>query len=438
MSKAFPFLRLPLELREAIYSLYFNPASLVQRRKDGAVEYKFDLRLYRVNKQIYSEAQTVFRRENVFIRIETPWLETVSHIARDGSVPIVAAEGRADEFRRYHSLVEVTGPLLDFGTSRHSMIILLDDLYEFCKIWFYSALNYPNLNPHLRITFVLQDPYYPADPKPIPLSLQKRLLLPFENVKGLRDWEAQGYDDSVKEELAKRMAVPYQSVGKCCEDSTAFMEAGDRAIAEGLPDTALELYQKAFHAIHILIMGRNRNVLADTFFHAPIESGRYNGQEATTVRIILRVKLVSRTINAYLKLRQFEEAAFWGMRSIKIMREAIDSDYEDFLTEFTGLADVGFIYLRTAIAFEKMEENKSEELKVYDEDDFASSWRLFPLAIRYLGGRSQKVVQEELKAHNAEWDGLDIFKVGRQTESSDVDSLAPMNQALDADVEVDD
>lgn len=73
MATTFPFLRLPLELREAIYSEYFNPASHLVDGEWGGGQYRFEFALYHVNKQIHSEAENVFRRENVFVRIETPW-----------------------------------------------------------------------------------------------------------------------------------------------------------------------------------------------------------------------------------------------------------------------------------------------------------------------------------------------------------------------------
>ena len=75
MSKSFPFLRLPLELREQIYTYYFNPADRLEACEyfGGAGQYRFNFGLYRVNKQIHVEAKTVFRRQNVFVRIETPW-----------------------------------------------------------------------------------------------------------------------------------------------------------------------------------------------------------------------------------------------------------------------------------------------------------------------------------------------------------------------------
>lgn len=74
-----PFLSLPLELREQIYSLYFKPADRLTHSEAlnaqgffGGV-YRFDFDLHRVNKQIYNEAKAVWKRENVFVKIATPW-----------------------------------------------------------------------------------------------------------------------------------------------------------------------------------------------------------------------------------------------------------------------------------------------------------------------------------------------------------------------------
>src|SRR4051794_34099931 len=77
--KSFSFLSLPLELREAIYSLYFKPADRLVRNSflqgqgfyGGLYSFQFDL--CRVNKQIYDESQRVWKRENVFVKIATPW-----------------------------------------------------------------------------------------------------------------------------------------------------------------------------------------------------------------------------------------------------------------------------------------------------------------------------------------------------------------------------
>jgi hypothetical protein len=78
-SPRFRFLDLPLEIRESIYSLYFKPAdrfttspSLESQGFFGGV-YTFDLRILRVCKQVCEEARAVWTRENVFVKIATPW-----------------------------------------------------------------------------------------------------------------------------------------------------------------------------------------------------------------------------------------------------------------------------------------------------------------------------------------------------------------------------
>jgi hypothetical protein len=74
-----PFLRLPLELREQIYSLYFSPTDHLVKSTEleakgffGGV-YQWDFDVFRVNKQVYEEAKKVWRRENVFVKVATPW-----------------------------------------------------------------------------------------------------------------------------------------------------------------------------------------------------------------------------------------------------------------------------------------------------------------------------------------------------------------------------
>ncbi|KAF2711883.1 hypothetical protein K504DRAFT_231773 [Pleomassaria siparia CBS 279.74] len=348
--------------------------------------------------------------------------QTVNHISQDGLVPIVTHGEAGKKCRRYHELVEISAPIHK-ALPEYVIVVLLDDLHLFCQVWFYSALSYPALNDHLRTTFVLQDPYYPADPKPIPLALQRRLLFPFEKVKGLYEVEMDGFDERVKQELKTLMAKPNDTVQKCCEDATELMEKGDGELAAGKAKKALESYSQSFKTIHILIDGRTRRVLGDPFFHDGIQGGRYTGQSGTTVRIILRIKLVSRTVHAYIKMQQWEEAAFWGMRSIRIMREAMETEFEGFLTEFVGADDTGLLYLRAAIAMRKMEENGSDELAHYLCNG-ENSERLFLLTKKYMKGKWKAVVKKECEAVGMEVP-TDIF--GKDLES-DMDSLRHMNE----------
>ncbi|KAF1833836.1 hypothetical protein BDW02DRAFT_472231, partial [Decorospora gaudefroyi] len=366
--KPFSFMQLPLELREQIYSLYFRPADHLV--KSPALEangffggvYQWSFALSCVSKQIYAESQKVWRRENAFIKIATPWPSAVNHISSEGLVPIVCTDARADSFTGHHAEVHITAPFHE-AVPDHTVVMLADDVHLFTRTWHYSALSYPMLNERLSTTFTLRNPDPNPDPDPamqVPLPLQRRLLLPFEAVKGLHDMHIHGYAPVVQQELRTRQALPVPTLQEACETATDIMLAGDKALATHNDNNAveaLELYRRAFRAIHILIHGRTRRVLADVFFHGTINHGRYKGQTGSTVRVMLRLKLVSRTIAACNALGQFGDAAFWGMRSINIMSESSDSGFEDFLSSFRVLQDVGLIYLRTAIAFSTMEKD---------------------------------------------------------------------------------
>ncbi|KAF2822514.1 hypothetical protein CC86DRAFT_373009 [Ophiobolus disseminans] len=420
-SKPFPFLALPLELRESIYSLYFKPSDRLVRNvileKKGYYGgvYRFDVDLYCANKQIYAEASQVWRRENVFIKISTPWPSagmyrvyllatdgrdfvdaehggTVEHIASEGLVPIVCANDAADSFNTHLAHVQITAPFHQ-AVPEHSVIVLLDDLHLFTQTWYYSALSYPMLNERLTTACVLRDPA--AHPE-----IQRRLLYPFEQVKGLYHMDIAGYNTTVTKELRRRMAIPIPTVTECCEQAEVFMEHGDQALALNNTQEALDLFGQSFKAIHILIHNRTRRVLADMFFRTEIESGRYANQSGMTVRIILRLKLVSRYILAYLKLGQWGEAAFWGMRSIRIMRESMDTEYEDFLGELVGGEDVAMIYVRTGLAFWNMRQdvmNWHMEINAHLEDELADTKSLWDLSKKYLKGRSKGGVRKELE-----------------------------------------
>ncbi|OAL57471.1 hypothetical protein IQ07DRAFT_556227 [Pyrenochaeta sp. DS3sAY3a] len=434
----FPFLRLPRELRDVVYSLYFKPAdrlihshSLEAKGYYGGL-YKFDFDLVHVNRQVYTEASAVWRRENIFVKLATPWPSAgmyriylmatdgrdlmdfgaggkllVNHISSEGLVPIVCMDEKADVFTTHHGLVQITAPFHQ-AVPEHTVVVLLDDLPKFTQTWYYSALSFPMLNDRLSTTFVLRHPQYSSkisgelhSNKEIPLSLQRRLLLPFEQVKGLYHMGFSGYAPSVQEELERRMALPIPTLQECCESATDLMAQGDVALAANTPLEALELYRKAFHAVHILIHGRTRRVLADVFFHDGIENGRYAGQTGMTVRVVLRLKLVSRTVAAYLQLHEYGEAAYWGMRSIRIMREALDTEFEDFLTDFLGDSDVGLIYLRTGIALYKMETDLStwlRELSAHTEDPLGTSAMLWGPAARYLRKGNLELARRELRA----------------------------------------
>ncbi|KAF2656326.1 hypothetical protein K491DRAFT_692178 [Lophiostoma macrostomum CBS 122681] len=443
MPHYFHFLKLPAEIRDHIYSFYFKPVDRLvpnglecdcEDSKGGGF-YKFDFAIYSVNKQIKTEAEDVFRRENVFVKIETPWPQAEHHISHEGLVPLVCKTPAAEGFKHAQMTLQISAPLHSF-LPQHTLVVLLDDLPLFCDVWFYSSLNYRTLNEHLKVEFTLHDPYYPADPKPIPLKLQRKLLGPFDAVKGLYEVQVNGFEEEVERELRVGMAVPYITPGQSLEASASLMEAGDQAIANGRAQEALDLFIKSFHAIHIVIKGRTRRVLADSFFDDEIEEGRFKGQAGMTMRIILRINLVSRTVGAYLKLAQWAEAAFWGIRSINMLRRGIDTEFESFLGELVAVSDIGLLYLRTGIAVSKMEDSGDAELEKWRDEpfdtDMTRSVNLFGASRKYLKGKDRALIQKELDEYGV---GEGVFENDEGSASasasrSDVDSLAPMDRAV--------
>ncbi|KAF1364246.1 hypothetical protein EJ07DRAFT_162083 [Lizonia empirigonia] len=355
----FPFLALPLELREHIYSLYFRPADRL--RKSATLEsrgfyggvYGFEFGLYGTSRLVYREARRVWRREVRMVKVATPWPGAVNHISSEGLVPIVCTDLRADLVNDHHALIQISAPFHQ-AAPEHTVVLLLDDLPLFTQTWYYSALSHPMLNDRLSTAFVLRDPDMDdldsGDEKDVPLALQRKLLLPFSQVKGLYSMDIEGFNKTVAHELRTAMAIPPPTLQHSCESATALLQAGDALLAQGAASAALASYKQAFHAIHILVHGHTRRVLADTFFHGTIRAGRYAGHTGMTVRVILRLQLVARTVAAYLAQRAFADAAFWGMRSVRIMAEAMDSEFEDFLADLVGGDDVGLIFVRTAIA----------------------------------------------------------------------------------------
>lgn len=339
-------------------------------------------------------------------------------------MPIVCADSKAAACKAHHAVVQIDSPLQGVEPE-HMVVMLADDLPLFAKTWYYSALSYPMLNERLHATFTLRNPFKQEDDNDnganesredmteedglgIPISLQKKLLLPFEHVKGLAGVFVHGYSRSVQSELARLQGLPIPTLQQSLESAADLMLAGDTALSN--PDVspsaaaleALDRYKKAFHAIHILIYHRTRRVMADVFFHDTVTQGRYAGQTGMTIRIILRLQLVARTIAAYNQLRQWDDSAFWGMRSINILTESFSSSFEAFLTHVHEGADVGFIYLRTGIAFWHMERNREDwmgELISYADDPMARSERCWEVADRFLKAALRDKAKAELVAY---------------------------------------
>lgn len=387
------FLTLPPEIRETIYRYILSTASTKETHETGYARYKFDLALFLVNRQVHDESSHIFHRLYHFIRIQTPWPQAQQHVAIEGYVPIICWAERAMNFKNYHMLVNINTPEFPFSSDTHSFVCLHEDLPLFTQMWFYSDLGHPHqLNPHLALTLTIRDPYVPVGGEPnIPMSLQRQLLLPFSRIKNLHTFNIHGppsfaLSKSLEADVRAAMAIPHESPEKCLENADRLKGLGNDALNRGDFREAIQQYEASFLAMHIFVRGRRRNVWADAFFHTELKGGVFDGQSGHAVRLLMRIRLVANTVLAYLKVREPEEAHFWGMRTIGLFRDAVGG--EDMAMQgFYASKEIGKIYYRTALAKKELgdRDGARELVKVasrYLPDDRIVSNEMANLALK--------------------------------------------------------
>ena len=361
-------LTLPPEIRENIYRLLLNPAAnrLLEQDEYSSYDYRAAFVLFKLNHQICVEARKVFRDLNVFVRVETPWPEAQEHVAFEGHVPILMKKERAQRFKGHSMGVVIDAPQSPMQDSETEFfVILLDDLEKFTKTWLYADLSHPGLNRFLRLTLQLRDPYTPAwEEKRMPKWLQHKLLLPFGMVKDLRELVVEGDPKpfaSVEKQLRELQAVPHESAEYCLREATRKKVEGNAELNAGKYQAALKLYAEAWEAMHVVVKGRQRHIHADAFFGRELAEEPFKGKNGQAERLVLRVHLVANTTLTYLKLQDWEEAQFWGMRSIKMLREAMGADErheipaeDEAVLGFPAADQMGKIYYRTALAVKEL------------------------------------------------------------------------------------
>jgi hypothetical protein len=381
-------LTLPAEIREEIYKFLFNPASNRTELENEYWKYHYAsaLPILLANKQIYVEARKVFRDLNVFVRIDTPGEMARQHVADEGHVPIIVSGDHAAKFSLHSLRVLISSPSIESLSSNQQVFIIhLDDLDKFALIWKYADLSYEGLNQHLQIAFTLRQPtrsldsddqdIYGAGPsKQLSVALQKRLIMPFGQVKHLYKTEftgnhepAHGLEDALKAAQAK----PHASPESCLAEATKFKDAGNALLKAGDQRAALQQYTLAWRALHIVISGRLRHVHGDRYFVGILSEAPYAGLDGQVERLRLRVQLVANTCLAYSQLQDHKECVFWGMRTIVTLRNARDgaladadawmnvSPREEAMLGFPAADQMGKIYYRTGMSMAALGEDAS-------------------------------------------------------------------------------
>lgn len=143
----------PAEIREQVYHEVLTTANSRCLSKDDVEpdHYKYHLDLLLVNKQVHKEAKKIFQ-DNIFVKITTPWPEAIQYIRSEGKVPTVAISDKAAVFRDFHLWVFIDTPATQFMhyPGSFSMLICLEDLEAFTRMWHFSNLNHSGLNRYLR------------------------------------------------------------------------------------------------------------------------------------------------------------------------------------------------------------------------------------------------------------------------------------------------
>lgn len=369
-------LSLPPEIREHIYRLILHPEANRTLLPDEYTSYSYAkaLVLFKINRQIYHEAHKVFYDLNSFVRIETPWPQSKEHVMAEGHVPIIMQDELAKRFKNYRMLAAIDAPQYSlFQTDTECFVIHVDDLPKFTKSWFYADLSHPTLNPNLRLSLRLHDPFASAvggkekeEEKHIPHQLQRKLLLPWSSVRNLGQMAITGppaADPKLTTELKAAQAQPLPSPEECLRESTRLKREGNAELQAGRYHAALALYTRSWEAIHITVAGHARHVHGDAFFDLRMREPPYEGKFGQAERLVLRVQLVANTCLAFLKLEQYDECIFWGMRTITTLRDGMGLDpdadvgaHEEAVPGFPAAAEMGKVYWRTALAWKAKDE----------------------------------------------------------------------------------
>ena len=192
------------------------------------------------------------------------------------------------------------------------------------------------------------------------------------------------------------MEEPEVTPEDCIERAIDSVSNAETAMDDQAWDKARLAYMAAFDSIHVFHHGRRREIKCEHFYNVELRTGRFTGQYAHYVRIMLRIQLVASVMECYLKLKDYEEALFWGRRSILTFKRSttyprsellendpvpqertqrmadrhwlIDKDWDAFMkaaceVSFAGKPDMGLIFYRTAVAGRAVRKRDDEEVQ---------------------------------------------------------------------------
>ena len=370
-------LGLPLEIRESIHNYVLQPS--VRQKHYSKPCYTFDVALFRVCRQISQESQSVFKRKYNIILFRSN-SSVVVDMAAQNSVPVVKFGTKASLCKNH--VMKVTVSYAGVGTSvgvtdKHLTAILLEDLPKFCKAWFYWYGKNSLWEKNITIEFNDNGSAIFSTGK-LPVHFQEKLLLPFgilcakdcTQIKG--QWHDQSVEHTLQEMIESPEATPLERL-KECENIKNF---GNKALTSGNYQDALDFYIRALDEIFVVCSGRSRLDTRKSYFDVILNDDHFPSHSGMEIYFLLRAKLAANILKAFLKMKNFEEALFWGTRAIDTMHE-YQENYNDRLAMGTPANDaVGRIFYRTGVAAKAL-------------GDESEARRLFRVAMDYLPGDEQ-------------------------------------------------
>ena len=129
--------------------------------------------------------------------------------------------------------------------------------------------------------------------------------------------------------MNKERSIPDPSPEECLERGNALKEVGNNLVKAGAYHAVLDKYVESFAAVYIIVSGRLRIIYAEGYYIRELTSGPDKGMRGDFVRLVLRVALVANVVLVYMNLEDWEEAYFWGKRSIVLFRQGVTGDESD-------------------------------------------------------------------------------------------------------------
>ena len=278
-----------------------------------------------------------------------------------GKFPIIAeSEGASSSsssltsFMGFHMLV-----VLDFmadanTTVFYNCLTCLEDLPLLCQLLLYASCQTPNFSSLLHITLAIRDPHTRPKTALVPKALQESLMMPFAILKGLDGLTIKGArNKAVEKELRKAMSVPNPTAAEDLESAAQLKDAGNAAFKAGDYALSIRTYIQAYEAMHFIVQGKRFAIMLDGYFASsnPLIGGRFDGRRGDLVRHHLGSQLSWNILQAYLKMRDWEHAYFWGERAISDLEYAnVQQSILDGTPNLVTGAEKAKVYWRMAVA----------------------------------------------------------------------------------------